>query len=396
MSNTSSPLATRQQFIDAITGDAFAKWQSREQVAENLRTGNAWRHTPDSIDDPPDHSPHELTQCHRKTYYKTHNTPKEDESPDGVFWVGSRIEEDRIQPFLEDIATAGSREAFVQNSMWVDYERRVSLSSDSPTVATPSGTQAIDATTDAPQTQTDTTTIRIRGATDPVICTRQGEPILPTEVKTRDSLEGLDATDPTPSPHHAAQLHAYLAGLDQTVEYTVDQGLVIYVDRTHHDLRAIPVEFDAAFWRDTVCRWAATQTAYRDDEELPPAEPTYDWECEYCSYQTRCGQTAASVEDASPEGFVPLRQYPQDRVTAALEAEGGAMELTPTLAHQHPDLAQQYPVRQWSCPACGSEFQWDDPDCEGIPAEQPSCPACARQHRFAPLQPRQISPKDDG
>ena len=51
----------------------------------------------------------------------------------------------------------------------------------------------------------------LKGSTDPVVVDADGTPVLPTEVKTKNSLEYLDE----PNEHHKAQLHAYMLGLSQ-------------------------------------------------------------------------------------------------------------------------------------------------------------------------------------
>ncbi len=266
-----------QALSEAITNDAFSEWYRNRQIKQNMRDGQPWRHTPASISPPARHSLHKLLQCQRKTYYKNQNAPKEDSPPDGIFWVGTRIEEDLVMPFLEDVAAETEPRAYVQNSMWVDYE-----------------------------IEEDDDSIQIKGATDPVICTQDGDPILPTEIKTKQSLDAGDGEDVEPAERHRAQLHAYLHGLDESHSYTVDTGLIIYVDRKQHDLVATTVEFDPEFWRDTVLEWARKQTHYRLGEILPPAEPEAGWECQYCSFRHRCGQTDTAVADSPADGFVPL------------------------------------------------------------------------------------------
>lgn len=345
---------------EAITKDAFTDWYRERQIRQNLRDGQPWRHAPDTLRDPERHSPHQLLQCQRKTYYKAKNTPVEDEPPAGIFWAGSRIEEDLIMPFLEDMALDTAADAYVQNSMWVEYEMA-----------------------------TDQGALHIRGSTDPVICTEAGDPLLPTEIKTKRSLTQFDQADPTPDRRHKAQLHAYLHGLDQTVSHSLDMGLVIYVDRTQHDLLPVCVEFDSEFWTETVIDWAADQTTYRLSDELPPADPEQQWECEYCSYRQRCGRDDDPFADTPATGFLPLTSYPRHAVVEALEAEGGADALTPTLAYQYPDLAAEAEtdVYPWTCVLCGEEYawDWDELEWDGNPANPPMCPACTSGHWFAEL-----------
>jgi len=355
---SSQPPEQTEQLIEAIGQDAFANWYREWQVQQAFREGNSWKQTPASVKSSTQHAPSRLLQCHRKTYYTAHNAPKEEAPPTGTFWAGTRIEEDLVQPFLEDVAaTVPETRTYVQNSIWVDYDL-----------------------------ETDTGDIQVRGATDPVICTATGEPLLPTEIKAKQSLDSVDETDPEPAAHHRAQLHAYLYGLDQQVDHAIQKGLVIYVDRQQHDLVAMEVPFDAEFWNERVLEWAETQTEYRLEEALPPAAPNFGWECSYCSFRERCGQANKPYADAPAEGFLPLTRYPRKRVTAALEADGGAAALTPTVAHQYPELASEHAVADWQCSVCGAEVGWAAIEWDGTVAAPPNCPACTAAGRPVALR----------
>ena len=342
---------------EAITQDGFNEWYRRRQIKQHMREGQPWRHTPASLTPPDRHAPHRLLQCQRKSYYATQNAPKEDTQPTGIFWAGTRIEEDLVLPFLEDVAAeVATPPAYVQNSMWVDYEL-----------------------------ETDAGELQVRGSTDPVICTRDGDPILPTEVKAKQSFAGFDADNPTPADHHRAQLHAYLYGLNQTVSHPVRTGLVIYIDREQHDLRAMTVDFDHEFWKDTICEWMATQSTYRLDGTLPPADPEHDWECGYCSYRERCGKGDEPYRDEPVGGLLPLVSYPREQVERAIQADGATDKLTPTLAHQYPGLAGQYDVADWHCPSCSEAINWEAIDWDGDLTKPPVCPHCASNEQFATL-----------
>lgn len=342
--------------LEVISEDAFGEWYQQRQIKQHMRDGNPWKHTPASVTPPRRHSPSRLLQCQRKTYYTGHNAPKEDPNPDGIFWAGSRIEEDLVMPYLEAVADDVEQTTYVQNSMWVDYELE--------TAAGP---------------------LHIKGATDPVLCTRDGDPLLPTEIKTKESLEHFDSTDPTPSIHHRAQLHAYLHGLEEATSHSVQTGLIIYVSRKQHELLPIRVDFDTEFWRDMVIEWAANQTEHRLEEALPPAEPEHSWECKYCSFRERCGKGESPHEDVPAEGFVPRVIYPQRQVKQALRAEGGATALTPTLAHEYPALATEYDVADWRCPSCTDTYAWGEIEWDGRKESPPSCPRCADNGQYVAL-----------
>ena len=368
MAKTAAPQQLEQldSLLEAIGGDAFEQWYRDWQIKQAFRDGDAWKQTPASIKPPAQHAPSQLLQCHRKTFYAAQNAPKEDAPPLGIFWAGTRIEEDLVQPFLEDVAAEiPEAPTFVQNSMWVDYE-----------VATDAGE------------------VQIRGSTDPVLCTPGGEPLVPTEVKAKQSLDNVDETDPEPAAHHRAQLHAYMFGLDQQVEHSIHRGLIIYVDREQHSLVAMEVEFDEAFWESRVLEWAETQSEYRLEKTLPPASPAFGWECSYCSFRKRCGEGEGPYADAPAEEFLPLTQYPREQVEAALEAEGGASALTPTVAHQHPELASEHAVYDWRCSVCGERVGLAAVEWDGTVTAPPSCPACAEVGRPADL--RGPTPKRGG
>jgi CRISPR/Cas system-associated exonuclease Cas4 (RecB family) len=369
MSDTAIPQQLEQidSLLEAISGDAFGEWYREWQIRQAFREGDSWKQTPASIKPPTQHAPSQLLQCQRKTFYSAQNAPQEESPPLGIFWAGTRIEEDLVQPFLEDVADEiPEAPTFVRNSIWVDY-----------------------------QVKTDAGEVHIRGATDPVLCTSMGEPLLPTEVKAKQSLDAVDETDPEPAAHHRAQLHAYMHGLNQQVEHSIQRGLVIYVDREQHELVAINVPFDAEFWESRVLDWAATQSEYRLEDELPPAAPSFGWECSYCSFEKRCGEADGPYTDMPAAGFLPLTTYPREQVTTALEAEGGAHALTPTLAHQYPEIAEDHEVKDWQCPVCGETTEWVDVDWDGPVTAPPNCPACTAAGRPVELRGPTPQQKDD-
>lgn len=71
-------------------------------MAENVLQGRAFFNSPPPVNEPERHSPSQLLQCPRKVSYRRRNAPKEGESPDGIFWVGERVEEELVVPFLQD------------------------------------------------------------------------------------------------------------------------------------------------------------------------------------------------------------------------------------------------------------------------------------------------------
>lgn len=315
---------------------AFEDWYREREFRQNVQQGKHYFNGPSRVPEPERHAPGSLLQCHRKRYYAQLNAPKESGPPRGIFWFGSAFEERVVIEFLRDVADVAG--VYVQNDVWVDYE-----------------------------VETDAGTLRIKGATDPVVVEADGTPLLPTEIKTSSSVEYVDE----PREHHLAQAHAYLYGLSE--EYgDVDEAVLFYADRETFETRAFHITFDEAFWQETVLAWAADHTEYRLDGKLPPAEPYHGWECSYCDYAHRCGQEGETdASDYPPEGFVPGLSYPRERVAEHLEAHDDAT-LTATLAEAYPDLAAEYDTVEWTCEVCSYRVPSSDLD----DTISPQCPEC--------------------
>ena len=336
--------------IDRIDATSFADWYRKREFAQNIREGKPYFNGPDRVPVPERHSPSQLNQCHRKIYYRQLNAPEEQPDPQGIFWTGTKFEEELVVPYLE--ATVGPDE-YVRNSMWIDVT-----------------------------CETDAGEIRIKGATDPVIVNAESEPLLLTETKTKRSLDHLDK----PDHHHLAQTHCYMYGLTQSYDRHVTDALLLYGSRTTLDFRAFHVAFDPWFWRQTVLSWAEDHTQLRLDEKLPAADPELPWECDVCSYRHRCGQTEEIVySNMEANGLLPLwADYPQAKLVEYLEAHSEA-KLTPTLAHEYPALADTRGVYDWICEVCGAQQAWDDIDWNGSTTEPPDCRVCASKGIHAPL-----------
>jgi CRISPR/Cas system-associated exonuclease Cas4 (RecB family) len=228
-----------ETLADTICNTEFTEWYDERQIKQNLLNGNPYFNGPSPAKSPTQHTPSRLLQCHRKATYARQNAPREGSVPDGIFWIGSAFEEEIIVPYLQDATPDG---LYIQNSIWVDT-----------TVSTEAGD------------------VRVRGATDPVIVTADGTPVLPTEIKTTSSTDHLSS----PKPHHKAQLHAYLYALNTDTDHDVTTGLVIYGSRKTFDLEVFTVPFDPEFW-NRITTWMGTQTAYEQQGELPPADPRSD------------------------------------------------------------------------------------------------------------------------
>jgi CRISPR/Cas system-associated exonuclease Cas4 (RecB family) len=226
------------------------------------------------------------------------------------------------------------------------------------------------------------TAIRIKGVTDPVLVDKESIPLLPTEIKSTSSIEYKDS----PNRHHRAQLHAYLAGLSAEYDQSLTEGVLIYVSRETFDMKAFRVKFDTEFWNETVVSWANTHTEYRINENLPPARPEADWECEYCSYRERCGKGDTDHADREPESFLRgFDSYPRNKVVDYLESHEGAA-LTPVLAEKYQDLAEDYSVQLWECPNCSTTYKREDIPTELGPDQHPLCSHCAQSDTLVELR----------
>jgi CRISPR-associated exonuclease Cas4 len=341
----SSPRAPPKQvneLISAVSEASFSDWHHDQQYAENIRNGKHYFNHPSPPQPARRHSPSKLLTCHRKTYYSQQNAPEERRDPKGVFWFGSQFEQELAVPFLRTLV---GPDQYVQNSLWVDFEVP---SNEGP--------------------------LHFRGETDPVIVDEEASPLLLTEIKTTST--SLDALD-RPKPHHRAQAHAYMYGLSQGEDIHVDDCILLYGHRDQLTGRTFHVPFDHEFWQETAVEWAVKNTAYRDDETLPPATPAFDWECEYCPYRKRCGQTNDSVSDTQPCGLLPLTTYPRQQLEQYFEAYPDA-KLTPSTAGDYPELVSTHGVYDWQCEACGETYEYESIDRNGMNDSTPLCPQCRR------------------
>lgn len=320
----------------------FNEWYREDQFETNILEGKAYFNGPSPSKDPERHTPSKLLQCHRKASYARKNAPREGTQPEGLFWIGTEFEEQVIVPFLQNITTQNT---YVTNSLWIDADIIV-----------------------------DETELRVRGSTDPAIVTPDVEPLLVTEIKTTTSLDHLSK----PKPHHRAQLHAYLYALDEEYDCSITDGMIVYGSRKTLDIEPFNVEFDSEFWARVV-DWMQAQTEYEQAGTVPPATPEREWECNYCSFKHRCGQADTPYADTGTDGLLPMfdgydRQNLQEYLAAHEDRDA---RLTPTLAHQFPELAAEHGAYDWSCSKCNESYTWDKIDWDGDTESPPFCPACA-------------------
>jgi len=347
MSQTPAATSGRQTpeaLISAISPESFDRWYREREFRKNIERGTPYFNGPSSPQPATRHSPSRLLKCHRQTNYQQYNAPEETSDPNGIFWIGSRFEEDIIVPFLRE-AVAGSN-SYVTNSLWIDFN-----------------------------ISTDAGEIRVKGATDPVIVTSDCEPILLTEIKTKDSVEHTTE----PSRHHRAQAHAYMKGLSEKYDQNVTEAIILYASRKTLDVKSFQIGFDPWFWSESVLHWAETNTTYRLNNEHPPDTPEYDWECDFCSFRERCGQGTLKFDDVGVKGLLPgFTEYPKPKLVEYLEAHDGA-KLTPSLAHVHPVLAKKYGAFDWKCRGCSESVTWNAVEWDGDTQNPPTCPTCTNQ-----------------
>ncbi|WP_254278625.1 CRISPR-associated protein Cas4 [Haloarcula marina] len=332
--------------MDAISNTSFNEWYQEEQFTENILEGRPYFNGASPPPNAAKHSPSKLLQCHRRVRYYAENAPQEGDSPQGLFWVGSKFEEEIVVPYFLDTVT--TENTYVRNSMWID---------------TTLG--------EAPE-------VRVKGVTDPAIVDADGDPILVTEIKTTSSLEYLDG----PKTHHKAQLHAYLYALDKAYDRSITDGILLYGGRDTLDIRAFHIPFDNQFWQDTVVPWMQTQTQYRQRDELPPADPVFEWECDMCPFKNRCGQTDAPYSDSGFSGLLPgFDEYRKQQLVEYFDAYPDA-KLTPILAEIFPELAEEQGVYEWECRSCGTTYSWCEVDAE---SDSPLCDECAAEGELCTL-----------
>lgn len=372
---------TEQAFED------FHKLNERERNAEEGYgdTRNDVTHMPDDDVE----SPSKLLSCHRMSWYDAHNTPREDRLPYGIFKFGHDFE-DHFEDFLAEHVTGS--ELTVRNVERVEFTER---------------------------------DITITGTTDPVVFDADGNPVALFEVKTTKNTYHVRNRGEA-NERHRAQAHAYARGLAE--KYDLDappQIFYAYGGREDLDVFITNESFDEDFWEDTVLAWAADDVEYREGDELPPAlEDGHEreYQCTYCDYQERCGNYEPESEspqsdeyvdsmdeywwnddietgyqntasDLPAVGFVPAMKYPEDAVVAHI-ATHDDVQLTPTVAAQHPELvadgespperfelvygvAPQASVTDWVCDECLQTFDYDEFTWEsGDFDDMPTCPDC--------------------
>lgn len=326
---------------DDLDGQRFREWRREQKYRENLEDNNPEYNGSGYDNSDLRHSPHTLDQCRRKQWYRENNAPQETRSPDGIFSIGSWIEESIIEPWIA--ALAEQHGGFMANALWLS--------------------STID---------TDVEEITLEGSSDPAIVDSDGIPHAITEVKSKQSLSNLES----PSRHHKAQLMAYLH--NAKAEYDLDeppQGYLIYCGRKRLDVEVFEIDFDQEFFGEFVVEWCERMSYCRIEGMLPAADPCQSWECKLCEFKGRCGEGDVPFEDVGADGLLPLFSYPRESVIEFMRANPDA-EITPTVATEHPGLAEVCDVADWQCERCEGTFAWDAVDWDGDVDDPPACPDC--------------------
>ncbi|KAB1192427.1 Dna2/Cas4 domain-containing protein [Haloferax sp. MBLA0076] len=341
----------RSELLNKLTPGNFRDWYTQRNHRQNIEEGKPHFNGPSAVPDPTHHRPSKLLQCHRKVTYDQLNAPEETSDPDGIFWVGTLFEEHIAFPFLRSVAS--NSDTYVRNTDWLDF-----------------------------QVETRAGELHFTGSTDPVIVDEESNPIVPTEIKTKSSIDHVSKS----SRIHRAQLHAYMVGLSAKYDVELTKGVIIYGCRKSLEVKIFHVEFDEAFWHDVVLEWATNHTEYRLEERLPPPNPEYGWECNYCSFRERCGRGSRPISDSPSEGLLPnFTGYPREKLLDYLDANEDA-RLTPSLAHAYPSLVDEYGAFDWLCERCETSHPWDTVS-PGKPTQTPPrCPDCSEKGRVSSLR----------
>lgn len=101
--------AIKTHLQKTVSNTSFNDWYHEQQFEENILHGKPYFNGLSPPKPPEQHSSNTVLQCHRKTYYRRRNAPKEGAPPEGLFWFGTEFEGRVIVPFLQDTVTTGRR-----------------------------------------------------------------------------------------------------------------------------------------------------------------------------------------------------------------------------------------------------------------------------------------------
>lgn len=375
---------------ETLSERRFQDWHLKQEQKRNKREGyDDTRNDPTHMPDETDHSPSNILNCHRMSYYDAYNAPREDTLPYGIFKFGHDFEA-YVESYLE--TQLSDTELTVDNVIEIDYEYEG---------------------------------LSIAGTTDPVIFDSTGTPVALFEVKATKNTHYV--RNGGVKERHLAQAHAYAKGLVEKFDLESPPPIFfVYGGREDLDVAFFEESFDTEFWSDTIVPWMHEDTSLRSQNELPPGvdpDGPKSFMCGYCDYAERCGNYNPSsespdgdtyvenvdeywwddtiatdfqntVSDFPAFGFVPLKQYPEDVVVSHL-ASYPDVKLTPTVANQFPEfvvgndtevpsrvkdvygVAPEREVTDWVCEKCMNSFAFEQFDWDGDFDELPSCPDCS-------------------
>jgi len=387
-----------QELFDTIGANTFEHFRVIREQQRNSEEGYENRNNPTYQQDPTVFSPSQLGKCHRWSCYDMHNTPNEERQPHGLFEIGHHFE-----TLIEAYANWISPPRWtVKNPVHIEYEAENGHT--------------------------------ITGSTDPIIFNDKNEPCVHFEVKT---IADLHYVKDNPKPSHRDQAFAYARGL--TKKFNLDEPLDIvfaYISRKSMETAFHTISFDSEHWQSEVLKWMDLNATYREinyenPEDLPPKLAHDDdraYQCKegFCPHRGRCGKAnpnskrpseawrehdgdgkphidhewykdtiathfQSEFEDQMSIGLMPTQLYPESELISHLLTYPD-VKLTPTVAHQHPNLivgnqpsdrikalygeCPQRAVHDWHCPNCRTQIPYDDVDWDGDFKSLPCCPHC--------------------
>ena len=81
----------KHTLLRSISNRSFNDWYNEREYEENILQGRPYFNGLSSPPPAEKHTPSKLLQCHRKVAYAPENAPREEASPDGLFWTGTLL-----------------------------------------------------------------------------------------------------------------------------------------------------------------------------------------------------------------------------------------------------------------------------------------------------------------
>jgi CRISPR-associated exonuclease Cas4 len=205
--------------------------------------------------------------CHRQLFYKRRGVTPEREAPYGIFEAGKSVEESftrAMRGWFGDDVVAGQ--------FWI---KTVIIGFD--------GQEII-----------------IRGKPDVVLLSYNLEPHTLYEVKSKSSVK--DFTDMAIHQRYQGGIYEH-----ELKKKGLKFYYLVYISRNNPDEHA---QFDAALTDEDWNRiedYFRVMDEYDTKDQLPPAIPMEDWQCDYCDFKQRCKADGGwSHETYSPGAMVRM------------------------------------------------------------------------------------------